>query len=72
MGAPPSQDIQFIIGYLRINQILKLIPISTSTWWAGVKSGRFPSPIKLGPRATYWKKSDILILISKISHGELI
>jgi prophage regulatory protein len=41
-----------------------IIPVSRSTWWAGVKSGRFPSPIKLGPRITAWRVEDIRKLIS--------
>ena len=28
------------------------IPVGKSTWWAGVKSSRFPRPVKLGPRTT--------------------
>lgn len=39
-----------------------IIPVSKSTWWAGVKSGRFPKPIKLGPRTTAWALSSILAL----------
>lgn len=57
---------------LRLTQIIgdkqkgieALIPIGKSSWWAGVKSGRFPQPIKLGNRTTCWKKSDILALIN--------
>jgi prophage regulatory protein len=41
-----------------------IIPVSRSTWWAGVKSGRFPSLIKLGPRITAWRVEDIRKLIS--------
>ena len=41
-----------------------IIPVSRSTWWAGVKSGRYPSPIKLGPRITAWRVEDIRRLIS--------
>jgi len=40
------------------------IPVSRSTWWAGVKSGRFPQPIKLGPRTTAWRVEDIYALIT--------
>ena len=36
-----------------------IIPVSKSTWWAGVKSGRFPQPVKLGPRTTAWRVEDI-------------
>jgi len=41
-----------------------LIPVSKSTWWAGVKSGRYPRPLKLGPRITVWRVEDIRELIA--------
>jgi prophage regulatory protein len=44
-------------------QVLELIPVSKSTWWAGVKSGRFPAGIKLLPRVTVWREEDIRALI---------
>lgn len=46
-------------GYMRLSQILKLIPVSKATWWNGCKTGQFPKPYKLGPRITAWKTSDI-------------
>jgi prophage regulatory protein len=46
-------------GFLRLPQVLKLIPVSKATWWAGVKSGRFPASIKLGERITAWRVEDI-------------
>lgn len=52
-------------GYLRIKQVLQLIPVSKSTWWAGVQSGRFPKAVKLGPRITVWRAEDIRKLISQ-------
>ncbi len=52
-------------GFLRLPEILKLIPVSKSTWWAGVKSGRFPAPVKLGARITAWRVEDIRALISE-------
>ena len=39
------------------------IPVSKSTWWAGVKSGRYPKPVKLGSRITAWRVEDIRTLI---------
>lgn len=42
-----------------------LIPVSRSTWWAGVKSGRYPRPVRLGARAVAWRASDIAALIEK-------
>ena len=53
-------------GFVRLPQVLKLIPISKSAWWDGCKSGRFPKPIKLGPRTTAWKAEDIAGLIEQI------
>lgn len=41
------------------------IPVSKSTWWAGVKDGRFPKPIKLGARITAWRAEDIDRLIAR-------
>lgn len=52
-------------GLVRLSQILGPngpIPVSKSTWWQGVKDGRFPSPQKLGPRTTVWKVEDIRAL----------
>ena len=36
-----------------------IIPVSKSNWWAGVKTGRYPKSIKLGPRTTVWTASSI-------------
>ena len=53
-------------GFVRLAAILAPqgpIPVGRSTWWAGVKTGRFPKPVKLGPRTTAWKVEDIRELI---------
>jgi len=63
-------------GYLRLHQIIgrparcgqpaipPLIPVSRSTWWAGVKSGRYPRPTHvLGERITAWRAEDIRRLL---------
>ena len=49
-------------GLVRLSAILAPrgpIPVSKSTWWAGVREGRFPQPMKLGPRTTFWRVEDI-------------
>ncbi len=53
-------------GYLRIRQVLKFIPVSKSTWWAGVAEGRFPKPVKLGPNMTAWSAKKIRKLIDEL------
>ena len=56
-------------GFLRIKDIIAPygpIPVSKSTWWAGVKSGRFPRPVRsLGDRITAWRVEDIRAWIDR-------
>ncbi|MCH8248271.1 MAG: AlpA family phage regulatory protein [Proteobacteria bacterium] len=64
-------------GFVRLHQIIgdpkadppipAVIPVGRSTWWAGVKSGRYPKSIKLGPRTTAWKVEDIKRLVDEAS-----
>jgi predicted DNA-binding transcriptional regulator AlpA len=50
-------------SFLRLRQVLVIIPVSKSTWWAGCKTGRFPKPVKLSPRTTAWRAEDIAALV---------
>jgi hypothetical protein len=64
-----------ITGFLRLPQIIgdakaqppipPLIPVKKSCWWEGVRTGRFPKPVKLG-RCTMWRVEDILALIASV------
>ncbi|MDE5682125.1 MAG: AlpA family phage regulatory protein [Mailhella sp.] len=56
-------------GFVRLPQILAVIPISKSQFWLGVKNGRFPSPIKLGAKTTAWRVEDIRELIARLSQN---
>lgn len=58
-------------GFLRLPQILALIPVGRSSWWLGVKSGRYPKPVKLGPKTTVWRAADIEELIERFSAANL-
>ena len=63
-------------GFLRLSQIIgrrrgesgepPIIPIGKSAWWAGVKSGKYPQPVKLGARTTAWRVEDIRTLIESM------
>ncbi len=63
--------------YLRLKQIIgdqksspelePLLPISASSWWAGVAEGRFPKPVKLGPNTTAWRWEDIQSLLAHLA-----
>ena len=53
-------------GFIRLPAIVAphgLIPVSKSTWWAGVKSGRYPKPVKLSARVSAWRVEDIRAFI---------
>ncbi len=55
-------------GFVRLKSIiapLGPIPVGKSTWWAGVKSRRYPQPVKLGPRITAWRVEDIRAIIDR-------
>jgi predicted DNA-binding transcriptional regulator AlpA len=52
---------------LRLPQVLALIPVSRSTWWAGCRTGRFPKPVKLGPRISAWRAGEIAAVLENFS-----
>lgn len=57
-------------GFLRLPQILALVPVGKSTWWEGCRTGHFPKPVKLGPRTTAWKAEDIAALVERLGKQE--
>jgi len=59
-------------GFVRLPQILKIFPVSSSTWWCGVRSGRFPAAIKLGANTTAWRVEDIRRLLAQAVAGDLV
>lgn len=58
-------------GFLRLKQIIGdrkrgtpgVIPIGPTSWWAGIAAGKYPKPLKLGPKTTVWRVEDIRALI---------
>ena len=67
-------------GFLRLKQIIgdskanppipPISPVSKSTWWEGVASGRYPRPVRLSARTVAWNSTDIRDLIEKLTGGE--
>lgn len=61
-------------GYLRLNQILgdpkrgipALIPISRTSWYAGIRAGIYPKPCKPTERTSLWSVESIRLLIESI------
>ena len=54
-------------GFLRLKQVLTVIPLGKTCWLDGVRSGRFPKPIKLSARCTAWRAEEIRELIRNLS-----
>jgi predicted DNA-binding transcriptional regulator AlpA len=52
-------------GFVRLPTVLQHIPVSRSTWWEGVRNGRFPSSVKIGG-VTAWRVEDIHALIEQL------
>ena len=55
-------------GFLRLPQILAIFPIGKSSWWRGCQTGRYPKPVKLGPRTTVWRAEDIAALVQSLGN----
>jgi predicted DNA-binding transcriptional regulator AlpA len=71
------------VGFLRLHDIIgkkasevspaipAIIPVSKSTWWKGVRAGRYPQPTReLGPRITAWSVQSIRVLVEQVSPKE--
>lgn len=57
-------------GFVRLSQFVgpgRALPIGRSTWWAGVKTGKYPAPVKLSPRVSVWSVEVIRDLIRRAS-----
>ncbi len=64
-----DSKIQPEAGFYRLPTVLSIIPVSRSSWWAGIKAGRYPAGVKLGPNITAWRCSDIHELCARIEQG---
>lgn len=68
----PNNDIAPILppeGVVRLPVVLKVLGIGKTTWWNGIKSGRYPKPVKPGPRISAWRVEDIRALLASFTGG---
>ncbi len=56
-------------GVVRLPVVLKVLSIGKTTWWNGIKTGRYPKPVKLGPRMSAWRVEDIRALFADPTKG---
>lgn len=57
------------IGYYRFSDVMKIFPVCRSAWFAGVRTGKYPAPIKHG-RTSFWRKVDIHKLVRAVEQSE--
>lgn len=55
------------MNYLRAKTVAKRLDVSESAIWRYAQQGILPKPIKLTPRTTVWRASDIDAAIEKIA-----
>lgn len=57
--ANAARPLQSDKALARRRQVEQLVQLSRSTIYAGVKTGTFPAPIRIGARAVAWRLSDV-------------
>lgn len=55
--------------FLRLPQVLEVIPVSKATWYNGVKAGTYPAPVNIGPHTVAWRSDDIIALRDRLAGG---
>lgn len=53
-------------GFMRLPEVLRIIPVSKTAWWEGIREGRYPAGVKLSRRTTAWRTSDIRKLCDEL------
>jgi len=55
-------------GFVRLSQIVPhIIPVSKSTWYSWIASGKAPKPVNLGPKIAAYDVRDIRGLLEKLN-----
>ena len=67
LGFTAAGDISNVRLY-RLPQVLDRIPVSRSSWFAGIQSGRYPKGYSLGLRTTVWRSDEIEQLVTSLTH----
>lgn len=50
-------------GLIRLPTVLSVYPVARSTWWKGIREGRYPPPVRIGAKSVAWRVNDIRRLI---------
>lgn len=63
----PQVEIDDSLQLWRLPTVLEHIPVSKSGWFAGVKAGIYPAPLRIGPRAVAWRARDIRAFVESLT-----
>lgn len=61
-----NAEILKFTALIKLPDVLQLYPVSRASWYNGIKLGKYPPPIKIGPRSSAWRLSDINKLIEDV------
>ena len=68
MNVPKFYRLREIIGD-RKQGIPGIVPVSRAAWYAGMKNGHYPKPVKLSEKTAAWRVSDIELLVERLNKG---
>lgn len=54
------------LALMKLPQVLAHLQVSRSGWLEGVRTGRYPAPVRLSPRRVAWRVSDIKAFIDSL------
>jgi predicted DNA-binding transcriptional regulator AlpA len=57
------------VGFLRLSEVLKIIPLKKTAWYQGIREGRYPAPVSISPRARAYRAEDIRGLIERLGQA---
>jgi len=55
---------------LKLPDVLAIVPVSYTRWYEGIKSGLYPSPVRIGLRSVAWRAADIKKLVEGFTSND--
>jgi len=53
-------------GLVRLPSILAVYPVSRTGIYDRIKAGKFPAPVKIGPRSIAWRVEEVREVLAKL------
>ncbi len=58
------------VAFYRLKDVLRIVPVSRSSWYRGIDEGRFPKPVAIGKRSVAYRKEDIDRLVQSLGNAQ--